>query len=343
MTPAAPYADWLHAHPGPVTVLGHSDGDGLTAAAILTLALRRAGRVVTPEVTGKGGGAWHPNTARRLAAHRPAALVVADLGCRAEPVLPGVPTCFIDHHRPTGVPPGDLLVTGYGHDPTPTSGLLAWECGKLVAEVEDLDWLAAISLLSDLGDSAPFALLTEVRQRHKITHLRDATALLNAPRRTGSGDARPALELLLKASGPKDVTAGHFPEVATLKAAKAEVAAAFAEAKRAAPNIVGDVALVRVHSSCQVHPMVAQIWRTRLPKQMVMVANSGYLPGRVNFSMRTAGGFNILDFLRRHAPAGAGPDYGNGHDQAAGGSLAVPVWNEFIQSLGFGPAARVAA
>lgn len=340
---ARPFADWLAAHPGPVAVLCHSDGDGLTAGAILTLALRRAGRAVAVEVTGKGGGAWSPGTAEKLAAHRPAALVVADLGCRAEPVLPGVPTCFIDHHRPTGVPPGALLVSGYGHDPTPTSGLLAWECAKGVAAVDDLDWLAAISLLSDLGDSAPFSLLTEVRQRHKITHLRDATALLNAPRRSATGDARPALELLLKAAGPKDVTAGDFPEVAALKAAKAEVAAAFAEAKKAAPRIVGDLALVRVHSPCQVHPMVAQIWRTRLPKQIVMVANSGYLPGRVNFSMRTASGANILDFLRENAPPDAGPDYGNGHDQAAGGSLPVAVWNRFIQSLGFGDAARVAA
>jgi single-stranded-DNA-specific exonuclease len=257
-------------------------------------------------------------------------------------VLPGVPTCFIDHHRPTGVPPGAVLLTGYGSEPTPTSGLLAWECGKLVADVSDLDWLAAISVLSDLGD-ADFPILREVRARHKITHLRDATALLNAPRRTGSGDARPALELLLKASGPKDVTAGEFVEVAMLKAAKAEVVAAFAEAKKAAPTIVGELALVRVQSPCQVHPMVAQIWRTRLAKSIVMVANSGYLPGRVNFSMRTASGANILDFLRRHAPADAGPDYGNGHDQAAGGSLPVPVWNTFIRSLGFGPAAEVAA
>ena len=182
-----------------------------------------------------------------------------------------------------------------------------------------------------------------MRARHKITHLRDATALLNAPRRTAGGDARPALELLLKAGGPKDVTAGPFPEVGMLKAAKAEVTAAFAEAKKAAPQIVGDVALVRVHSGCQVHPMVAQIWRTRLAKSLVMVANNGYLPGRVNFSMRTASGANILDFLKRHAPENAGPDYGNGHDQAAGGSLPFSVWNAFITSLGFGPAATVSA
>jgi single-stranded-DNA-specific exonuclease len=173
-----------------VAVLCHSDCDGLAAGVILAKALGRAGHRVAVEVTGKGGSAWAPDVAPRLAAHDPQALIVADLGCRAEPVLTGVPTLFVDHHRPEGVPPGATLVTGCGTDPTPTSGQLAWECGKLIADVADLDWVAAVSVLSDLGDDAPFPLLTDVRKKHKITHLRDATALLNAARRSASGATR---------------------------------------------------------------------------------------------------------------------------------------------------------
>ena len=66
--------------PGRTVVIGHSDADGLPAAAILTLALRRAGHTVVPEVTGKGEGAWSPAVQARLAAHGPQALIVADLG-----------------------------------------------------------------------------------------------------------------------------------------------------------------------------------------------------------------------------------------------------------------------
>lgn len=340
--PFRPFADRLA--PGrPVAVLCHFDADGLAAGAILTRALRKAGHAVAAEVTGKGESAWSPAVAERLARHAPQALVVADLGCGPDPVLSGVPTLFVDHHRPEGVPPGAVLVTGYGTAPTPTSGHLAWECGKLVADVADLDWIAAISILSDVGDAAPFAVLADAKARHKATPLRDATSLVNAPRRAAAGDARPALELLLKATGPKDVVKGDFPEVARLKAAKAEVATAFAEAKKAGPRFARatNVALVRVHSPCQVHPMVVPIWKTRLPRQVVMVANTGYLPGRVNFSMRTGTDTNLLDFLREHAPAGAGPDYGRGHDQATGGSLTVPAWNEFVTGLGFGDEAKV--
>ena len=95
-------------------------------------------------------------TAQRLARHDPQALLVADLGSRGRPILEGVPTLLIDHHRPDGVPPGATLITGYGREPTPTSGLLAYWAAGAVADVDDLLWIAAISLLSDLGDDAPF-------------------------------------------------------------------------------------------------------------------------------------------------------------------------------------------
>lgn len=324
-----------------VVVLCHSDADGLPAGAILARALRRVGHTALTEVTGKGEHPWSDAVRVRLAAHEPQALLVADLGSRPEPLLPGVPTLLIDHHRPTGTPPDAVLLTGYGWDPTPTAGLLAYWCAQAIAEADDLCWLAAISLLSDLGDDAPFELLAQARQRYRITPLREATALLNAPRRSASGDARPALDLLLVAEEPQEVVRGTRPEVAILKAARQEVSAAMNEAKKAAPRFVGDVALVRCHTPCQVHPLLAQIWRTRLPKHLVLSANTGYLPGRVNFSMRTATGRNLLDFLREHRPAQSDDAYGHGHDQASGGSLVFAAWNEFVAKLGFGAEAAV--
>lgn len=323
----------------PVAVLCHSDCDGLAAGVVLAKAFERAGHAVGTVITGKGGSAWGPDVAPRLKKHDPQALVVADLGCRDQPVLPGVPTAFVDHHRPEGVPPDALLVTGYGLDPTPTSSELAWACAKTVADVSDLDWVAAVGVISDMGESSP--LLTAVRARHKITHLRDATSLLNAARRSSSGDARPAFELLMKADGPKAVLSGEHPETEHLTAMKAEVTAAFNAGKRVAPKVVGNIALVRVHSPCQIHPMIVQSWRTRLAKNIVMVANTGYIPGQVNFTVRSALDVNLLDFLRDHAPPDPGPNYGHGHDRATGGALKHDQWNRFITTLGFGPEATV--
>jgi hypothetical protein len=107
------------------------------------------------------------------------------------------------------------------------------------------------------------------------------------------------------------------------------------QAKKAAPVFSDNVALVRVNSACQIHPLVAQSWRTRLPKYIVMVANEGYIPGRVNFSVRTASGINVLDFLKNVELSPGEGSYGHGHDSASGGSLPVERWNELLSSLGF--------
>jgi single-stranded-DNA-specific exonuclease len=325
----------------PVGVLCYSDAGGLAAGAILARALERAGHAVAAEVTGKGEGAWTPGVADRVARHKPQALVIADLGCRKEPVLPKVPTLFVDHHRPEGVPPGAALITGHGSDPSPPSGLLAYECGRLVADVSDLDWVAAVGLLHDIGEGAPFPLLAEARKRHKLPLLREATALLNAPRRSASADATPALELLLKAAGPQDVTKGDSVEAQLLREAREEVNKAFAQAKRSAPTVAGDVALVRVHSPCQVHPLVAQAWRSKLTQPVVLVGNTGYLPGQVHFSVRATSGVDLTEFLRSNPPTDAGPQYAHGDDHGTTGVMKVPEWNEFVTRLGFGPEATV--
>ena len=327
---------------GTIFVLCHSDADGLTTGAILTLALRRAGVTVETRATGKGGSAWSDETTALLVERRPAAVIVGDLGVRAEPVWSGGPTFFIDHHRPSGLPPDaeSRVVTGYGLEPTPTSALLALACvgGLAGVDVEDLDWIAALGVLGDLGDKAPFALIGPAKKRYGAGVLRDATSLINAPRRSASGDASAALKLLLTAKHPKEIASGESEETAALRRDKEEVAAAYAEAKKAAPKFAGIAAAIRIDTPCQVHPLVAQIWRTRLPKNIVMGVNTGYRPGWVHFSARCGKGTNLLDFFREHRPAEADSrSYGQGHDQAGGGALPVPVWNVFARKLGFGP------
>jgi single-stranded-DNA-specific exonuclease len=330
--------------PGPaIAVLCHSDADGIAAGAILARVLQGSGHRVAIEVTGKGENAWSPSVRDRLLASEPQALIVADLGSRAQPILEQVPTLLLDHHRPEGVPPNAELLTGYGQEPTPTAGLLAYHCAAAIGDASDLDWIAAISILSDIGDKAPFALLDEAKKRYKATPLRDATTLLNAPRRSASGDAWPALQLLLSSNNPREIIRSDAPELALLKAAKAEVNRAFAEAKKASPRFSGKVAAIRIHTPCQIHPLTAQIWRTRLPNYIVMGVNTGYLPGYVNFSARAPRNINLLDFLRDNAPANAGDAYGHGHDQASGGALSYAAWNEFSERLGFGPELQVPA
>lgn len=329
-------------------ILTDADADGLPAAAILMRALHRAGfESVTAEPRRKFENAWMPEVRQRIGALDPEALLVLDLGSRAEPLLAGVPTLLIDHHAPFGTPPDATLLTGYGTEPTPTTGLLAYWCALALDPVrnEDLLWLAGISLLSDLGERAPFPELALARERFGATAMKELTSLLNAPRRTASGDASPALALLVTGSTPKQILKSAAPELEALIRAKAEVSAALADARRARPyfsdqhreELGAQLVAVRIDTPVQVHPLVAQTWRSRFPQSVVFGVNFGFRPGFVHFAGRAPAGVALLHFLRRRTPPGADATFGGGHDQAAGGALPAPVWNDFARELGFGP------
>ena len=358
----AGFVAWVRGLPRGVTthvhVLCDSDADGVPAGALLVRGLRAGGFVdVTGEVRKKGESAWGAEVLARIAARRPEALIVVDLGCRPEPLLgPEVPTLLVDHHKPLGVPEGAVLLTAYGTGAgdgggkdIAVSGLMAWWCvSALVGEERASEWLwlAGISLLSDLGDKAPFAELAVAKKQFGGGALREATSLLNALRRTATGDASVALELLLKANGPKDVVSGVWPETEALVRAKAEVAEALAAARKMPPKfsrkvrdeLGADLVAIRMETPCQVHPLIATRWRGLFPKSVILGVNTGYRPGWVHFSGRAPAGVNLIEFLGRHRPEGADASYGLGHDQASGGALPVDVWNRWIvDELGFGP------
>jgi|GEM_PF-46504 len=319
-----------------VVVLHDSDADGLTAGVVLQLALSRAGfdkvKLVTPD---RQRNAWTPANRERVIAAAPNSLFILDLGSQSEPVIAGVPTCFIDHHRPEGVPPGDTLISAYTWEPIPNTSLLVWELCSSLTDVSDLDWIAAIGTVSDLGEKAPFEMLAVAKSRYTAKYLKEASALINAARRASQYNPEVAVRALLTHDSPRSLVNSNTQEVEQLRKARKEVQVAIEQVKKAAPVFSGNVALVRINSPCQIHPLIAQSWRTRLPKYIVMVANEGYIPGRVNFSVRTASGINVLDFLNSVDLSPGEGSYGHGHDSASGGSLPVERWNELLASLGF--------
>lgn len=319
----------------PVLVLGHFDADGLAATAILVRALRAAGWDARPRITGKGETPWDAPLRTELARAMPGGLIVTDLGTRAEPVAAGVPTVVIDHHVPTGTPAGAMLISGNGLSPEPTSALLAWWCAHALGDVDDLLWLAALGLIGDMADPAGFPELAAAQARWGKTALKDAVALVNAPRRTAAADATPALNLLMRSHGPKAITREDSRDRDALLAAKQEVRLAIEAARRLPPQVRGDVALIPFASPCQIHPLIAQHWRGRLRDKVVLAANRGYREGWVHFAARSASGRDLIRFLAEHRPPGADGRYGAGHVQATGGALRPADWNAFITGLGF--------
>jgi single-stranded-DNA-specific exonuclease len=320
---------------GPPLLLCHDDADGLSSGAILVRALTRAGHRPVPRLVGRGGNAWSEEMAAELRGHEIGGTLLADLGLGPRPPRPDRPTVVIDHHVPTGDGGGATVISGHGLDPTPTSSLLAFRCAAALGDADDLLWLAAIGLVGDLGDKAPFEELPEAKRRYGATALREVVSLLNAPRRAAAGDARPALALLLKAESPKEILSGTHPELDALRAAREEVKRELEAGRRVAPELRGEVALIRLSSPCQIHPLVAQSWTGRLRDKIVIAANAGFRPGFVHFAARGGQGRDLVAFLRDHRPEGADHAYGQGHPRATGGALRPEAWRDFLGRLGF--------
>jgi single-stranded-DNA-specific exonuclease len=328
-----------------LVVFCHFDADGLAAGALFGRALTRLGFADVPVVYSERGESAFGDAARTpLAALRPSALIVTDLGVNAAGVLSGVPTCYVDHHQPVGTPANATIISGYAWQPIPTSAWLAYELLAPLAPLDDLAWIAAVGTLSDLGDNAPWPPLAAIKKQYTARWLKEAVALINAARRASAFDIATPLQLLLEADGPKQISQDDARGAEKLRAYRAEVNAALQAARKAAPRFASGQpwALVQLDSPCQIHPLIAQQWRTRLPKYAVIAANRGYLPGVVAFSTRTARPDLNLPALLRAVDLGPyNNTFGYGHDAASGGHLPPALFNALLSALGFAPSEHV--
>lgn len=319
-----------------VVCVHDSDADGVTSAVVWQRAFERLGFTrLTRIIPDRYRDAWSPTNRQRAADAKPDALFILDLGTRGEPLVEGVPSCIIDHHHPDGIPPGTLVLSAYGEEPTPNTSIMTWELCNALVDIRDLEWIAAIGAISDLGERAPFPLIAGAKARHTGKVLREVTALINAARRASRYDPETAARILLTYDSPEALLMSRSDDLRELRNAREEVNAELARAKTAAPKFSKNVALIRVRSRCQVHPLIAQIWRSRLPKYVVIVANEDFLPGRVNFSARSVGSVSARELLASiELPPGEG-SYAHGHDHASGGSLPPERWNALLAALGF--------
>ena len=311
-------------------------------------------------------------------------LFVLDHGsARSPPLAPPATTrtLIIDHHSAVGdpFPQHAEWVTAYDSPPVATSALLTYEICKILhptleSTAHRIAWLMVMGTHGDLSTSLkwrdPFPEPDHIFQTFSRTAINEAVSLVNAPRRTGTYDVRSAWEAVLPAETPRDIVSG--PKSERLKAARQEVNAEVARCQAYAPKFSYDstVALVRIESKCQVHPVIATRWAGTLKSakklKYVMCANPLYLPGMVNFSCRiakganerlaqekedagediSAGGTDVniiseLKALAKQHESGdlterLGAEFARGHPQASGGIVPEEQFEELISTLRIG-------
>jgi single-stranded-DNA-specific exonuclease len=292
-------------------VCPHTDADGLASGALV---LAAKGQKASAAVLLRRG--MTPFDKGTLSAQRPA--VILDWGVRT---FRGV-ALFIDHHAPEAeLADTQLQVSGYGITPEVSTSILT---SRIVPGAGA--WVAAVGAVGDLGDRA-----WSLPDLHGVakTPIRQLVPLINAPRRLPDGPIREALAILLENRDARSALAD--PRIRLLEDAKAEWRGGLQAALRVAPKVADGIAVIEFSSPYQIHPLVAQTWSRRLADNVVVAANTDYLPGRVNFAVR--GGNGDLRALLRAALPDENGEFAHGHDRATGGSLTPETFEKMIKSL----------
>lgn len=257
-----------------------------------------------------------------------------------------------------------------------TSSLLTYLlCEPLHPQVQEKgDWLCVVGTHGDLGSTIkwepPFPDMKDCLKKYTKKALNDVVSLINAPRRTAERDVRSAWDALCSTSEPASVL--NNPR---LKAARQEVADEVERCTHTPPkfSVDGRVAVFRIKSEAQVHPLIATRWAAHLQSkalEIVLVANEGYIPDKINFSCRVARvaksrepAVDIISTLKEYASlptptsdeaigeepeANAvaatttpllqrlGEDFARGHVQASGGIVSAEHFEELMQNMQVG-------
>ncbi|KAI5868361.1 DHH family protein [Durotheca rogersii] len=345
------------------------DADGLSSGVILYKTLLLLGLpedLITVHLLAKGHSIHDESERAAMTAVGASYVFVLDQGSTAAPPVVDGPhrALVIDHHwapEDGDRPAGAERVTACCCPPVATSAMLTHHiCAALHGGVAAAcDWLCVVGAHGDLGNALkwepPLPDMRATFKAHTKKALNEAVALVNAPRRAAAHNVRDAWSALAAASGPRDLL-----DEGALRAARAEVRDEVRRCTRAPPSFSADgrVAVLRVRSPAQVHPVIATRWAGMLgPKRLevVLAANDGYLPGQVHFSCRVArrararegggdGGappVNIMAVLEEIAARAPDPTlrerlgaaFARGHREASGGVVTTEAFEEFIAVL----------
>ncbi|KEF52274.1 uncharacterized protein A1O9_11514 [Exophiala aquamarina CBS 119918] len=338
------------------------DADGLSSGVIIYRTLVELGldsSLIEVHLIEKGANIHLKSEREAMAAKAPAYIIVLDQGSVSAPPLidsPSAKTLIVDHHLSDAFPDNALVVSACHYPPVSTSSLLTYEiCKSLSKDLgADCAYLACIGTHGDLGNTLkwnpPFPDMTETFKAHTKKAINDAVSLINAPRRTAKYDVITAWNALLSSTDPKTLLSNG-----RLQSARAEINNEVELNTHTPPKFSADgrIAVLRINTAAQVHPVIATRWAGYLNSkalEIVVCANSGYLPGMVNFSCRIARcarsrepPVNIIESLKAAADLSTdglrdrlGESFARGHKEASGGAVPVEPFEELMKLLKVG-------
>ncbi|KAL2202111.1 DHH phosphoesterase [Sarocladium strictum] len=303
-------------------IVPDKDADGLSSGAILKKSLMLLGLsedLIHVHLLNKGTSIHDEGERKAMTSLAPSYIFVLDQGSRnSPPVIDGThEALIIDHHfaSETDFPEGSSHVTACDSPPVATTSLLTY--------------LICSDLHEDVAKTCDWLCVVG-------TH----------------GD----LGNTLKWEHPFPDMAATFKLHKKSTLTRAQVNAEVERCTHTAPKFSSDgrIAVFKISSPAQVHPVIATRWAGHLQSsklEVILVANEGYLPGMVNFSCRIPrcarnrdSPVNIIETLQALADKAKdstlrerlGHSFARGHKEASGGIVPINEFEEFIEILEIG-------
>ncbi|KZT58728.1 DHH phosphoesterase [Calocera cornea HHB12733] len=354
-----------------VVIVPDKDADGLSSGRIIYHTLTAMGHppdLISVHLLAKATPLFEDTERAALDALGATRAIVLDQGSRAGPPILDprggtVQTLILDHHQSSDFPQHAKVVSACKSEPIATTSLLTYlTCLPLHASVRgECDWVAVLGVIGDLGGGVKWgtgpwpAHLRETEKRWTKKALGDAVSMLNAPRRTAEYNVQDAWNALLKAKEPAEIATNR-----DLVAARQRVNLEVERCTHTPPKFSKDgrVALFRIRSGYQVHPVIATRWAGHLKTkklQMIMVVNTAYNPtGKyAHFSCRISAPLrklpdgerpNLIELLQEYASrvedAGFmernGDSFAKGHKEATGGLVYMDDFELLAEAMEIG-------
>ncbi|MFP4164860.1 MAG: hypothetical protein ACLFQB_13155 [Chitinispirillaceae bacterium] len=315
-----------------IGILYHGDPDGISGAVMVYLTLETLGlRKLTPVALGRGENPFSEATLKEVDRVSPDRLIVVDSGSREGRFPEGIKTLIIDHHVPQGSPDVEVFFSTFQDRTERIASEAVYDVARRIVDHPDFGFYVLIGIGGDVGlDKVPSRFKTEMRTfgRKKV---HQCVTLMNAARRHRDYDANGLFRMLRLSTSPEKFLKRAQSE--GLERLKEEVNRDLRRNLKVPPRFSGIFALLDFRSPHQIHPLVAVIWAGRLEGYVVIAANRGYLPGMVNFSMRTGMDMDLLELLEKYRLEGE--EIGYGHRKATGGILPKSGFDRFLNRLGF--------
>ncbi|KAF8857023.1 DHH family protein-like protein [Acephala macrosclerotiorum] len=338
----------------PTLIVPDKDADGLSAGVIIYRTLVKLGldsKHLDVHLVQKGSNIHEEDERKIMLEKKPSYVIVLDQGSRSgRPVIddPETKSLILDHHLSDEFPEDAQVVSACHCPPVATTSLLTYEiCKELDPDISsECGYLCVIGTHGDLGNTlkwlSPFPDMAETFKKYTKKLINECVSFINAPRRTGTYDVITAWTALLEAKDPKQIMTNK-----RLAEAREEINIEVEKQTHTPPKFSkdGKIALLKINSKAQVHPVIATRWASYLKSkalEIVMVANYGYLPGKVNFSCRIARcargrdpPVNIISSLKAVADLDTtdlvqrlGENFARGHKEASGGIVNTAEFEE---------------